>query len=67
MTLESGAVELLALEFQPQPPHSPVPVALVWQLRRKVPPCLCKLPVPRVRSLYPYPHLLLQIPLGPQI
>lgn len=65
MTRESGAVELLALEFQP--PHSPVLAALVWQLWRKTPLWLRKLPVPRAGFLCSYPHLLLQIPLGPRI
>lgn len=62
MTRESGAGELLALEFQP--PHSPVPVALVWQLQKMAPLWLRKLPAPRAGSLGSHPHLLLQIPPG---
>lgn len=60
MTAESRvrAAELLALEFQPphtQLTHNSTPVALIWQLRSKVPPCLRKLPAPRAESLCPFP------------
>lgn len=61
MTWESGAAEPLVLEFQP-PAHSPVPAALLWQLRSKVSRWLHKLPVPRAGFLCSYP-LLLQSPL----
>lgn len=46
MTPESGASTGI-----PAPAHNSVPVALVWQLRSKVPPWLCKLPLPRAGSL----------------